>query len=462
MSGMSNENDPRNEQDRKTMDENPSRVATTMRDGSGPSQQAVDMANLAEVEDAKLRQKTGKSYSQGQMVLRRFRNHRAAMPSAVFLVLIFTLAFSSIGWAGIPGWWDKSYLTSSTVVDGGAPTLSLIPQWLGGEGIRWGEHPFGQDNTGKDYFALVMRGTQQSLIIALVVGLVSTVIGATIGAVAGYFRGWIDSLLMRLTDLIIVIPLLVLAAVLGRMSSSLNAGIIPLALVLGLVTWTSLARLVRGEVLSLREKEFVAASVAMGAHPARVIGRHLLPNTIGVIVVNATFAIASAILLETSLSFLGFGVQPPESSLGLLISQYQNAFTTRPWLFWWPGMLILAIALSVNFLGDGLRDAFDPRQGARAVKKSRRFGTFGISGRDKALDRAATETSAGAGGLDVPATGALRPTATSGELRDEIHPDGEPRGSRHHRGDRRKGRDRPDGDRRDGHPRDDDDQEPRD
>jgi peptide/nickel transport system permease protein len=418
---MSNDNDPRNEQDRQTMDQNMNSGVTVQETATGPSQQAVDMANLAEVEDARLRQKTGRSYSQGQLVLRRFRNHRAAMVSAVFLVFIFVMAFSSIGWAGIPGWWDKSYLESSAVVDGGAPTLSVIPQWLGGEGLHWGEHPFGQDNTGKDYFALVMRGTQQSLIIALVVGLVSTVIGAAIGAIAGYFRGWIDSLLMRLTDLVIVIPLLVLAAVLGRMTASLNAGIIPLAVVLGLVTWTSLARLVRGEVLSLREKEFVAASVAMGAHPARVITRHLLPNTIGVIVVNATFAIASAILLETSLSFLGFGVRPPESSLGLLISEYQNAFTTRPWLFWWPGMLILAIALSVNFLGDGLRDAFDPRQGARAAKKRRRFGAFGIMGRGKALDQASLDTTAGAGGRDVPAHGGFRDTETSGELWDELH-----------------------------------------
>ncbi len=414
---MSHDNDPRNGQDRQTMDENMNRGVTAQQTATGPSQHAVDLADLAEVEDARLRQKTGRSYSQGQLVRRRFRNHKAAMASAAFLVLIFILAFSSIGWAGIPGWWDKSYLESSSVVDGGAPTLSLVPQWLGGEGIRWGEHPFGQDNTGKDYFALVMRGTQQSLIIALVVGLVSTVIGATIGAIAGYFRGWIDSLLMRLTDLVIVIPLLVLAAVLGRMTASLNAGIIPLAVVLGLVTWTSLARLVRGEVLSLREKEFVAASVAMGAHPARVIIRHLLPNTIGVIVVNATFAIASAILLETSLSFLGFGVRAPESSLGLLISDYQNAFTTRPWLFWWPGMLILAIALSVNFLGDGLRDAFDPRQGARAARKRRLFGTFGISGREKALAEATAGTTAtaadgpadGPGDDDTPYTGPADP-----------------------------------------------------
>lgn len=366
---------------------------------NGPTQQAVDMADLAEVEDAKLRQRTGKSYSQGQLVRRRFRNHKAAMISAIFLVLIFLLAFSSIGYAGIPGWWDKSYAATGPTVDGGTPTLSVVPEWLGGEGIRWGEHPFGQVTTGNDYFALVMRGTQQSLIIALVVGLVSTVIGAAVGAIAGYFRGWVDAVLMRMTDLVIVIPLLVLAAVLGQMSSGLGGGIIPLALVLGLVTWTSLARLVRGEVLSLREKEFVAAAVAMGAKPGRVILRHLLPNTVGVIVVNATFAIAAAILLETSLSFLGFGVKPPDSSLGLLISQYQSAFTTRPWLFWWPGMLILAIALSVNFIGDGLRDAFDPRQGSRGRKR----GFLGISGRSKALDKAANDSQAGPGGKDVPA-----------------------------------------------------------
>ena len=140
-------------------------------------------------------------------------------------------------------------------------------------------------------------------------GLLSTVIGAVVGAVSGYFGGWVDSVLMRLTDLIIVIPLLVLAAVLGQMASGMKMGILPLAVVLGLVSWTSLARLVRGEVLSLREKEFVAAAVAMGAKPGRLIFKHLLPNTIGVIVVNATFAIAGAVLLETSLSFLGFGVK---------------------------------------------------------------------------------------------------------------------------------------------------------
>lgn len=369
-------------------------TSNTTSTSAAPSD-AQQIFDLAEAEDAKLRQKSGKSYSQGQLVRKRFLHHKAAMVAVIVLAFVSLMAFTSIGFAGIPGWWDKSYLAASTTVNGGQPTLSLIPQFLGGDGIRWGEHPFGQDSTGKDYFALVMRGTQQSMIIAVIVGLLSTVIGAIVGAVSGYFGGWIDSILMRLTDLVIVIPLLVLAAVLGQMASGLNMGIVPLAVVLGLVSWTSLARLVRGEVLTLREKEFVAAAVAMGAKPGRVILKHLLPNTIGVIVVNATFAIAGAVLLETSLSFLGFGVKAPDSSLGLLISQYQNAFTTRPWLFWWPGMIILAIALSVNFLGDGLRDAFDPRQGAGA---GRRRGLFG---------RRAAKTEAGAttaGGLGTAPT----------------------------------------------------------
>lgn len=327
---------------------------------------------LAEAEDAALARKDSVSLSQGQLVRRRFLAHRAAMISTVALAFIAVMAFSSIGYAGIPGWWDKDYTMAGSVIDGGRPTFSLLPTWLGGTGLAWGEHPFGQDSTGKDYFALVMRGTQQSIIIAVIVGIVATVIGAVVGAVAGYYRGWVDAVLMRMTDLFIVIPLLVLAAVLGQIASRTGNTTVVLALVLGLVTWTGLARLVRGEVLSLREREYVAAAQSMGAKTSRVILKHLLPNTIGVIVVNATFAIAGAILLETSLSYLGFGVKAPDSSLGLLISQYQNAFTNRPWLFWWPGMIILAIALSVNFLGDGLRDAFDPRQTRKARRRSKK------------------------------------------------------------------------------------------
>lgn len=294
-----------------------------------------------------------KSYSQGQLVRRRFFRHKGAMISLVILGLITILAFTSIGIGPLPGWWDKDFTKAADVINGGRPTFQFWP-------LSVGEHPFGQDSTGKDYFALVMRGTQISLIIAFSVGILSTVIGTLIGGLAGYFRGWLETVLMRLTDLVIVIPLLVLAAVLGKMAASW--GIAGLALMLGIVTWTGLARLVRGEVLSLREREFVASARAIGTGPGRIIFRHILPNTVGVIIVSATLTIASAILLETALSFLGFGVRPPDISLGSLISSYQNAFTTRPWLFWFPGIFILMIALTVNFIGDGLRDAFDPRQ----------------------------------------------------------------------------------------------------
>lgn len=292
-----------------------------------------------------------KSYSQGQLIRRRFFRHRGAIVAMVVLAFITLLAFTSIGFGSIPGWWGKDFTTTGATIDGGRPTIG----WF-----TLGEHPFGQDTVGRDYFALVMRGTQISLTIAFVVGILSTLIGAIIGGLAGYYRGWVESLLMRFTDLLIIIPLLVLAAVLAR--SFGDSGILVLALVLAAVTWTSLARLVRGEVLSLREREFVSAAQAIGTSSGRIIRKHILPNTIGVIIVNTTFSISAAILLETSLSFLGFGVQPPDVSLGSLISEYQNAFTARPWLFWFPGLFIVAIALCVNFIGDGLRDAFDPRQ----------------------------------------------------------------------------------------------------
>lgn len=297
--------------------------------------------------------KTDKSYSQGQLVLRRFLRHRGAMVALVVLLFVVLMAFTSIGWGPLPGWWDKDYTSLYPSVNGGQPTMSFWPPAIG-------EHPFGQDTIGKDYFAQVMRGTQISLFIAFTVGLLATFIGTTIGAVAGYYRGITEAVLMRLTDLFIIIPTLVLAAVLAQMAS--GAGVWVLAVVLGIVSWTGLGRLVRAEVLSLREREFVAAARAIGTPAPRIIVRHILPNALGTIVVNATLLIAAAILLETSLSFLGFGVKAPDTSLGLLISNYQNALTTRPWLFWWPGAIILVIALCVNFIGDGLRDAFDPRQ----------------------------------------------------------------------------------------------------
>jgi ABC-type dipeptide/oligopeptide/nickel transport system permease subunit len=311
------------------------------------------------VVDTVEREFTVRARTQRQLVTRRFLQHRVAMVALGVFLFVVLLATTSIGVAGIPGWWHQNYAATGDVVNGGRMTLDLVPSFLGGHGLAIGAHPFGQDDVGRDYFALTMRGAQRSLTICLLVGLVSTVIGVLIGALAGFFVGWVDSVLMRMTDLVLTIPALVVAAVMGRTS---GGGAIPLAMLLGLVSWTYLARLVRGEFLSLREKEFVEAARAMGASPARIIFRHILPNSLGTIIVNATLTISAAILLETALSYVGLGVQSPDTSLGKLISDYQEAFLVRPWLFWWPGVFIVAIALSVNFVGDGLRDAFDPKQ----------------------------------------------------------------------------------------------------
>lgn len=291
--------------------------------------------------------------TQGQLVRRRFFRHRAALLGMFMLASVIVLAYTSIGFGPFEGWWDKDFARTADVIDGGRPTLLA-------DGFTLGEHPFGQDNVGKDYFALVMRGTQQSLVVAFIIGIVVTLVGTIVGALAGFFRGRVEGVLMRITDIMISIPTLIFAAVLAAIAG--RSGIIVLGIALGLVTWTGLARLVRGEFLSLREKEFVEAARAIGTSPWRIIYKHILPNTVGVIIVTATLAIASGILLETALSFLGLGVQPPDVSLGSLVSQYQTAMVSRPWLFWWPGIFIVVIALSVNFIGDGLRDAFDPRQ----------------------------------------------------------------------------------------------------
>ena len=293
--------------------------------------------------------------SQGKLVRERFFRHKGAMGGLAGLVLIILLAFTSIGISfgplSIPGWWPHTFQEVQPIVDGGKPTLS----WSG-----LGDHPFGQDTLGRDYFAMTMRGAQISLTIAFIAGLVGTIVGTLIGALAGYFRGKTEAVLMRFTDVIITIPLLVVAAVLASIVS--DFGIVVFAVFLGLLTWTGLARIVRGEFLSLREKEFVEAAKSVGASSSRIIFKHILPNTVGVIIVSATLAISGAILLETALSFLGLGVQPPDTSLGRLINENRAAMTTRPWLFLWPGVFIVAIALTVNFIGDGLRDAFDPRQ----------------------------------------------------------------------------------------------------
>jgi ABC-type dipeptide/oligopeptide/nickel transport system permease subunit len=322
---------------------------TTVTQTDSPENEAV-----AEIS---IEQKETEGLSQGQIVRRRFFRHRGALISMFVLAFIVILAFTSVGvnlWGlRIPGWWQYSWDEIPPKVNNGVPTLSLFPPQIG-------DHPFGQDEVGRDIFAVVMRGAQQSIMVMVIAGVVATTIGVVIGAVAGYYRKATDSILMRFTDIIITIPLIVIGSVLGNMFGSLGAAV--LGVVIGLFAWTTMARLVRGEFLSLREREFVDAARVSGARDRRIIFRHILPNAIGVIVVNATLLMAGAILLESALSFLGFGVQSPDTSLGKIISENQAAFSTRPWIFWWPGVFIIAIALCVNFIGDGLRDAFDPRQ----------------------------------------------------------------------------------------------------
>ncbi len=278
--------------------------------------------------------------SQWRTIVRRFVRHRLAMISLVVLLIIFL--------ASIFGkyLWRFDYLERDT------KNLSQGPSWT---------HPFGTDSLGKDMLALTLRGAQRSILIALVVSVLSTTIGVTLGAISGYFRGWTDAVIMRITDLLLTIPLLILAGCLAWQFQGSGSWWM-LSLILGVLSWQGTARIVRGEFLSLREKEFVEAARAIGVRDRRIIFRHILPNALGPIIVSATLAIAGAILVETALSYLGLGVKAPDSSLGLLVSDYQAAFQTRPWLFWFPGVFIIVICLSVNFIGDGLRDAFDPKQ----------------------------------------------------------------------------------------------------
>jgi peptide/nickel transport system permease protein len=275
--------------------------------------------------------------SQAQLVVRRFLQHRLAVSSLIVFLAVVLLAF-----VGGALW---KYSVGDITGDESQP-----PSWA---------HPFGTDAVGHDSFAQVLRGTQISLGVAVLVALIATVIGTIWGSVAGYYRGWLDTALMRVADLVLTLPLLAVAAVLGGTTSG-SWWLI--ALVIAGLYWAYVSRVARGVVLSLREKEFIEASKALGASDIRIIFKHLVPNALGAVIVNATILVAVAILIETALSFLGFGVRPPDTSLGLLVSNNQTAVSTRPWLFYIPGAFIIVIALTVNFIGDGLRDAFDPQQ----------------------------------------------------------------------------------------------------
>jgi peptide/nickel transport system permease protein len=225
-------------------------------------------------------------------------------------------------------------------------------------------HLLGTDEVGRDLLSRLLFGARISLMVGLFAVLMEVVIGTTLGAISGYYGGWIDWAIMRVTDVFLSIPLLplllVLTAIVAASSSkaALNFGVI--VLIIGALSWMSVARLVRASFLSLREREFAEAARAVGNNDGRIIFRHILPNAVAPIVVQATLDVAGVIVLESTLSFLGFGIQPPTASWGNMLANSQANLQTAWWAAVFPGLCILATVLSINYIGDGLRDALDP------------------------------------------------------------------------------------------------------
>ena len=279
------------------------------------------------------------SMSQGRRALRTYL--RSPLSMIAFVVFAFIILFSFIA----PHFYHFTYTTADL------NARSLHPGKQG--------HLFGTDGTGFDLLAQMMRGTQRDFIILLVSSVIAIVLGIVVGALAGYFGAFVDNVLMRLVDVMLTIPALVILIIAAERFPKLGA--LGLGVLLGLFGWMGLSRLVRAEFLSLREREFVEAAHAMGASNMRIIVRHLIPNALGTILVFGTIFAATSIVAETSLTYLGYGVHPPDTSLGLLVSNGVDAATTRPWLFYYPGLLIVVIVLAINLIGEGIRNAFDPR-----------------------------------------------------------------------------------------------------
>ncbi len=275
--------------------------------------------------------------SQWQLFRRRFFRHRLALLGLIVLLLLFLACFG----AKYIAFYDKDHQDLLL-----GPTSPSAAHW------------FGTDQLGRDNLTRILYAGQISLKIGLAVAFLSTLVGTVLGAMAGYFGRFTEQALMRLTDLFLVVPAIAILAIAIRKFGQSDTTII---LVLAGLGWMYVARVVRGQVLSVKEKEFVEAARAAGGSSLRVIARHILPNCIGPILVNATLGIAAAIVTESTLSFLGFGVNPPKTSWGNMLADASGNTANNTHLLYFPGLAILLTVLSVNFLGDGLRDAFDPQ-----------------------------------------------------------------------------------------------------
>jgi peptide/nickel transport system permease protein len=231
-----------------------------------------------------------------------------------------------------------------------------------------GAHPMGTDDLGRDLLTRVLYGGRVSLTIGVAAMALAVTLGTAVGALAGFYGGWVDNVLMRLTDLVLSFPqlfvLIVLALVLRNLALPLLRGsagsVLPIVLVIAVTSWMPVARLVRATFLSLREATFVEAARGLGVRNGRIIARHVLPNSLGPIIVAATLRVASSIITESGLSFLGFGVQPPTPTWGNMLNAAQDQMTSAPWTAVYPGLMIFLTVIAINYVGDGLRDAVDP------------------------------------------------------------------------------------------------------